>query len=85
MAFDIQSKAVKVVGAIIGFIVVLAIAGATVGDVFTNLGTVVTEFTNATTGNATLDAIIPVLGILVGLGVVFGLVTLLTRSSGGKN
>ena len=81
-SFDLGSKAFAVVGAIIGVIVVLAILGATIGDVFTNMDLVVNEFATYTNVNsAVLDAIVPVFAILVGIGIVAGLVTLVLRST----
>lgn len=80
MAFDLGSKAEGVMDKVLGFVVVLALIGGTIALVFTNLGTVLTAFAAPDTGNTTLDAIIPILGLVVGVIVVFGIVGLIRRA-----
>lgn len=83
MGFSIEGKAMGVASTTIGLVVVLAIFGSVIGDIFTNLGTVMGEFALANTGNTALDAIIQGgLALLAGVSIVFGIVKLLTRSSG---
>lgn len=82
MAFDIGSKAEGTAGKTIGLVVILAIIGGTLGGIFSNLGVVVGEFTNVSTGNAVLDTIISSgLVLLVGVAVVFGIVKLIQRAA----
>lgn len=84
MAFDLSGAAEGVLARVITFIVVLAVVGGTIGLVFTNLGDVVAAFATPATGDATLDAIIPILGLVVGFGVVFGIVGLILNSTKGN-
>ncbi len=79
---DITNVAEGTIGKVLGLIIVLAVLGGTIGLVFTNLSTVIDAF-NATTptGDPVADAIIPVLGILVAVGVVLGLVALVLRAA----
>lgn len=70
----------------ISLTVVLAILGGTIGGVFTNLGTVMQEFANVSTGNVILDSIITGgLALLVGVGIVFGIVKIAQRAGGGSD
>jgi len=81
---DLYGASEGVIGKVLAFVVVLAIVGGTIALVFTNLGSVITEFESATTGNATLDAIIPILGLVVGVGVVFGIVAIIVKATKGN-
>lgn len=83
MAYALTERTGTVIGAVIGLIVILAVLGATIGDVFTNMDLVVNEFFTYTNVNSTLlDALVPVLGILVAIGILFGIVGLIDRASG---
>lgn len=83
MAFALSDRIGAVIGTVIGLIVILAVLGATIGDVFTNMDLVVNEFFTYTNLNSTLlDALVPVLGILVAISILFGLVSLIERASG---
>lgn len=67
----------------IGLVVVLAIIGGTIGSVFTNLGTIVAEFLNISTGSTVIDTIVSsALVLLVGFAVVFGIVRLIQNAAG---
>ena len=83
MAYELSGRTAGVIGTVVGLIVVLAILGATIGDVFTNMDLVVNEFFTYTNANSTLlAALVPVLGILVAIGILFGIVELIGRASG---
>ncbi len=77
---DLYGASEGVIGKILAFVVVLAIVGGTIALVFTNLGTVMAAFTTPDTGNDTLDAIIPVLGLVLGVSVVFGIVAIVSKA-----
>lgn len=78
MARGIGGAAEGLIGNVVRFVVVLAILGATVGLVFTNIGDVLGVFENNASdlNNSVLTAIAPTLGLLLGVGFVFGLVKL---------
>ncbi len=84
MPADLYGASEGVIGKVLTFVVVLAILGGTIALVFTNLGTVMAAFTAPDTGNDTLDTIIPVLGLVLGVTVVFGLVAIATRAVKGS-
>ncbi len=84
MAYDIAGASEGVIGKVLTLVVVLAILGGTIALVFTNLGTVIAEFTGASTGSDTLDSIIVVLGLVVGITVVFGLVGVIAKAVKGS-
>lgn len=74
MAFDLGSKAESALDGMLGIVVVLALIGGTISLVFANLGDVIAAFENPATGNVVLDGILPVLGLVVGIIVAFGVV-----------
>lgn len=84
MAFDLAGKSESVMDKVLTFVVVLALIGGTIALVFTNLGTVITAFKSPDTGNDTLDSIIPILGLVVGVIVVFGIVRLIKKAVGAE-
>jgi len=66
---------------VLGFIVVLAILGGTIALVFSNLDTLVSAFEDFTSDNAVLAALVPVFGLVLGIGVVLGIVKLVKRAT----
>lgn len=82
MAFALSEMTGTVIAKVVGLIVVLAILGATIGDVFTNMDLVVNEFATYTNVNsAVLSSLIPVFAIVVGIGIVLGIVGLTQRAA----
>lgn len=80
----LDNVAESTVGKVLGLIVVLAILGGTIAIVFTNLSSVMDAFSAPTpTGNTTVDAILPVFAILIGLAVALGLVAIVLRAGKG--
>lgn len=83
MAFDLGSKAEGVTDRVLGLVVVIAILGGTIALVFTNLGVLVGAFSNPSLNNTTLNAIVPVLGLVCGITAVFGVVRLVKHATAG--
>ncbi len=82
MALDIGTKAEDSANKTIGLVVVLAIIGGTIGSIFTNLGSVISNFTGVSTGLPLLDDIIAgALALLVGILVVFGVIKMIQRAT----
>lgn len=79
---DISGKAESTINAVLGFVVVLALLGGTIALVFTNMNTLVGAFQNFTSGNATLQALVPIFGLVLGIGIVLGIVGLVRRATG---
>lgn len=78
---DISGKAESTINAVLGFIVVLALLGGTIALIFTNLDTLVAAFENFTSSNATLAALVPIFGLVLGVTIVLGVVALVRRST----
>jgi hypothetical protein len=78
---DISGKAESTINAVLGFIVVLALLGGTIALIFTNLETLVAAFENFTSSNATLAALVPIFGLVLGVAIVLGVVALVRRST----
>lgn len=79
---DITSSADKTMNKALSVVIVLAIIGATIGLMFTNLGNIIANFTNVDTGNETVDLIInSALVLVVGLSVPLGIVKLVQKST----
>lgn len=77
----LEASANGTIEKVLAFIVVLAILGGTIALVFTNLDTLVTAFENFTSSNAVLAALVPVFGLVLGIGVILGIVKLVKRST----
>lgn len=82
MAFDLAGKAESTLDKFIGFVVILAIAGATITLIFQNLADVTTAFNDPGTNNTVVDALGPVLGIVLGVFALFGLVKIIRDAIG---
>lgn len=84
MPFDLGNKAENILDSIIALIVVLAILGATIGGLFgDDLTAILLAFTSLNTGVAVLDALGPVLAIVVGFMIVFGVVKVVRKAITG--
>lgn len=87
MALNLN-KPLSVVGVVIGAVVILLILGELADDLFNAIADFVGVFSTGTTNNTIADALLPILGTLVALGIVFGLIALVFRSTrfggGGK-
>lgn len=81
MADALSDKTESTINAVLGFIVVLAILGGTIALVFTNLETLVVAFQNFTSENATLAALVPIFGLVLGVLIVLGIVRLVRRTT----
>ena len=82
MADGLTDKTESTINAVVGFIVVLAILGGTIALVFTNMDTVVAAFSNYTNpDSATLEALVPIFGLVLGILIVLGIVKLVRRST----
>lgn len=81
MADGLSDKTESTINAVLGFIVVLAILGGTIALVFTNLDTLVSAFENFTSSNATLQLLVPIFGLVLGVLIVLGIVKLVRRST----
>lgn len=81
MADGLSERTESTINAVLGFIVVLALLGGTVALVFTNMNTLVTAFENFTSDNATLQALVPIFGLVLGVLIVLGIVKLVRRST----
>jgi hypothetical protein len=78
---DISEKSESTINAVLGLVVVLALLGGTIALVFTNLDTLVEAFQNFTSSNTTLQAIVPIFGLVLGVFIVLGIVRLVRRST----
>lgn len=78
---DLSERTESTINAVLGFVVVLAILGGTIALVFTNLETLVVAFENYTSANATLQALVPIFGLVLGVLIVLGIVKLVRRST----
>lgn len=76
----LEAQADKTINSVLGIVVILAILGGTIALVFTNLNTVVSAFEDYTGDNAVLQALVPVFGLVVGIGIVLGLAKLVRRA-----
>lgn len=78
---DLAEKSESTINAVLGFIVVLALLGGTIALVFTNLDTLVSAFEDFTSDNATLQALVPIFGLVLGVLIVLGIVKLVRKST----
>lgn len=78
---DLSERTESTINSVLGFIVVLALLGGTIAIVFTNLDTLVNAFQNFTSSNPTLEAIVPIFGLVLGVLIVLGIVKLVRRST----
>ncbi len=78
---DLSERTESTINSVLGFIVVLALLGGTIALVFTNLDTLVTAFENFTSSNATLQALVPIFGLVLGVLIVLGIVKLVRKST----
>lgn len=83
MAFDLTGKAESTLDKFVNYIVILAIAGATITLIFQNLATVTTAFNDPGTNNTVVDALGPVLGIVMGVLGLFGLIKVIREGLEG--
>jgi hypothetical protein len=79
---DLTEKSESTINAVLGFIVVLAILGGTIALVFTNMDAVVGAFSGYTNADsATLAALVPIFGLVLGVLIVLGIVKLVRKST----
>lgn len=78
---DLSERTESTINSVLGFIVVLALLGGTIALVFTNLDTLVTAFENFTSSNATLQTLVPIFGLVLGVLIVLGIVKLVRKST----